>query len=403
MNVGPSTNEWRSLKRILCVRLDAMGDVLMTVPAIRAVRESNPQAEICLLTSPAGAEAAKLIPEVDEILVYEAPWMKATAPRTDSSFDLRYLETLRARRFDAAIIFTVYSQSPLPAAYFCSLAEIPLRLAHCRENPYQLLTNWCPELEPEKTVRHEVQRQLELVACVGLHTSDERIKIRVGEEARVNAQALLASRGIDPNRPFIVLHTGASAPSRRYPAERFSQVLKLLAQRLGWPMVLTGTSDEQGPIESIIASARSVRRGRGAVSIINVAGLLGLEEFAALLSRSTLLVSNNTGAVHLAAATRTPVVDLYALTNPQHTPWMVPSRVLSYPVDCRYCYKSTCPLGHGDCLTKIEPERVVEAAVSLLEELGVLTPFIKATSLLRTSGELARASATAEPLENASL
>ena len=97
-----------------------------------------------------------------------------------------------------------------------------------------------------------------------------------------------------------------------------------------------------------------------------VAGELDLAELVALLAEAPLLVSNNTGPVHIAAATGTPVVDIYALTNPQHTPWRVPSRVLSHDVPCRYCYRSVCPQGHHDCLRLVTPESVARAAGDLL-------------------------------------
>jgi ADP-heptose:LPS heptosyltransferase len=99
-----------------------------------------------------------------------------------------------------------------------------------------------------------------------------------------------------------------------------------------------------------------------------MAGLLDLGELAALLERSNLLISNNSGPVHLACAVGTPVVDIYALTNPQHAPWQVPHRVLSHDVPCKYCYKSTCPHGHNDCLRGVAPGQVVEAALELLAE-----------------------------------
>jgi ADP-heptose:LPS heptosyltransferase len=94
---------------------------------------------------------------------------------------------------------------------------------------------------------------------------------------------------------------------------------------------------------------------------------LTLEEFAALIAKAPLLISNNTSAVHVASAVLTPVVDLYALTNPQHTPWRVPCRVLFENVPCRFCYKSVCPEGHHQCLRGVSPESVVAAAIDLLE------------------------------------
>jgi ADP-heptose:LPS heptosyltransferase len=99
--------------------------------------------------------------------------------------------------------------------------------------------------------------------------------------------------------------------------------------------------------------------------------VLDLGELAALLARAPVLVSNNTGPVHVAAAVGTPVVDLYALTNPQHTPWAVPHRVLFHDVPCKYCYESVCPAGHHDCLARVEPNAVVTATLDLLGQRAV--------------------------------
>jgi ADP-heptose:LPS heptosyltransferase len=161
---------------VLAIRLDARGDVLMTTPAIRALKESKNGRRVTLLTSAAGAEVARFVPEIDDVIVYEAPWMKATAPHPPAR-DLEMAALLADRGFDAAVIFTVFSQSPLPAAMLAYLADIPLRLAHCRENPYGLLTDWVNETEPDAEIRHEVRRQLDLVASVGSRTSDERLSL----------------------------------------------------------------------------------------------------------------------------------------------------------------------------------------------------------------------------------
>src|SRR5262245_39206920 len=96
---------WDSARNVLCVRLDTLGDVLMTTPRLRALRESRPGRRLTLLTSPAGAEAAALVPEVDDVLVYDAPWMKATAPRRDSAPEYEMAQRLCRAGFDAAVIF----------------------------------------------------------------------------------------------------------------------------------------------------------------------------------------------------------------------------------------------------------------------------------------------------------
>ncbi len=100
----------------------------------------------------------------------------------------------------------------------------------------------------------------------------------------------------------------------------------------------------------------------------SLAGRLDLPELAALIAAAPVLITNNTAPAHLAAAAQTPVVDLYALTNPQHTPWGVPSRVIYHDVDCKHCYKSTCPRGHHACLRGVAPASVVAAALALYEQ-----------------------------------
>src|SRR5215216_1868728 len=174
------TEGWRDASNLLCVRLDTIGDVLMTGPALRALKAVAPARRITLLTSPPGAAAAALLREVDEILVYEAPWMKRERSG-GSGPEERVVAALRERAFDAAAIFTVYTQSPLPAALLCHLAGIPLRAAHCRENPYALLTDWVPEPEPQRLGRHEVRRQLDLVAALGVPAPDSPLAVQIPE------------------------------------------------------------------------------------------------------------------------------------------------------------------------------------------------------------------------------
>ncbi len=267
--------KWRTAHNILCLRLDTWGDVLMTTPAIRAIRESFAGSRITLLTSPAGAEAGHLIPEVDTVEVYQSPWMKATPPRVDARHEFVQLEWLRANQFDAAVIFTVFSQNPLPAALLCYLADIPLRLAHCRENPYQLLTDWAPELEPDQLERHEVRRQLDLVESIGCRTCDTRLSIRVSRDAMLRVARKLRRLGISADRPFVVVHPGASAASRRYPASAFASVVRELRSVHNHQIVLTGGAHEAELIDEV--------RREADTACCSLAGNLSLDELAALL------------------------------------------------------------------------------------------------------------------------
>lgn len=355
--------EWSAARRILCIRLDNMGDVMMTTPAIRALRESGPAGRrISLLASNAGAVLAPYLPDVDEMLALDAPWVKHD--HTDVRELRRMAARLRRRAFDAAVIFTVYSQNPLPAAMLCHLAGIPRVLSHCRENPYHLVSHWVPESEPAGGIRHEVQRQLDLVAAVGAHAADRRLRFLTRSVDRCALAAKLKALGVKSSGGWIVVHAGASAASRRYPERGLARALSLLDTG-GRPVILTGSATEHALVLRIISAST----GTG---LVDAAGLLGLGELACLIEDADLLISNNTGPVHLAAALQTPVVDLYALTNPQHTPWLVESRVLSHDVDCKYCYRSVCPQGHNACLTGIAPEEIARAAQQLLET--VCTP-----------------------------
>lgn len=349
---------WQTATRLLAIRPDNLGDLLMTTPALRALRESGPAGRrISLLTSPSGAAAAPFIPEIDRHFAAALPWLPG-APAEPEAF-AGLLAELRAAAFEAAVIFTVYSQNPLPAALFCWQAGIPLTLAHCRENPYHLLSDWVPEPEPHEVLRHEVRRQLDLVAAIGARTPDERLSFRLRRADEEAVRARLRAAGINPGRRWVVVHPGASAPSRRYPPEHFIALANLLGELPDVQLVLAGGG---GEAELVDAIHRCLRRPAAAL-----AGDLGLGELAALIAGAALLVANNSGPVHIAAALGTPVVDIYALTNPQHAPWRVPHRVLFHDVPCRFCYRSLCPQGHHACLRQLDPERVANAARELLE------------------------------------
>lgn len=342
--------------KLLAVRLDAAGDVLMCTPALRALLEGGHR--VSLLTSAAGALAGERVPGLDEVLRWSAPWMKASAPAPAWATPAM-ADELRARRFDGAVIFTSYSQSPLPAAMLCQMAGIPLRLAHCRENPYQLLTHWVREYEPQSLLRHEVQRQIDLVAELGCHPSTPALGIALNDSDRDAARAALARLGIDAGAGFLLLHPGASAPSRRYPAAQWRRAAELVERHCGLPLVLAAGPSERGLLREIAGEER--HRWPVLADPLDFGGL------AALIGMARVLVACNSAPAHLAAATGTPVVDLYALTNPQHAPWRVRHRLLFQPVPCQSCYQSVCPRGDNRCLSEVAPESVVAAVQELLQ------------------------------------
>lgn len=354
---------WRAARRVLAVRLDQMGDVLMTTPALQALREALPEARVSLLTSPSGAALAPGLDMVHEVLAAEVPWMKLRSSADDArtgAAEAALVARLAAGAFDAAVLFTVCTQSPLPAALLCRLAGVPLVLAHCRENPYALISHWVPDTDQVADgMRHEVQRQLDLVAHLGgPRLADGRLRLRLRPQDHAAAVDGRRAAGLRAHRPYLVVHPGATAASRRWPAERFGAAAEAVARAADLDVVFTGSADEQPLID---AARRAMSR-----PAVSLAGRLDVPGLAALVHGARLVLTNNSGPSHLAAAMGTPVVTLYAQTNPQHTPWQAHARVLWQDVPCRHCLKSVCPQGHQRCLMDVGVAQVVQAAGELL-------------------------------------
>ena len=171
----------------------------------------------------------------------------------------------------------------------------------------------------------------------------------------------LVQAGGDLLRPYLIVHPGASAASRRYPAQRFGVAAQSVNDATGCQVVFTGGADDA----SLIGLAQAHMAAPG----VSLAGQLSLGELAALIAGAQVIVCNNTGPVHIAAALGTPVAVLYALTHPQHTPWKVPSHVLNHDVPCRNCLDSVCPERHHDCLERVQPDVVAHAALDLMRPL----------------------------------
>jgi ADP-heptose:LPS heptosyltransferase len=347
--------ESESLRRVLLVRLDNLGDVLLTTPAFRTVRRTLPEAHLALLAGPAGCEVERLNPDLDETILYHAPNEDVyfQLPQ-DSEREMAAIETLRERDFDAAIIFTSYKQSALPAAYLCYLAGIPVRAAGSFEGPGSLLTH---RHRYEETVppKHETLRGLELTDFLGFPPVEPEMVLTPGNEDEEEAARLLEHHTLER---FVLVHPGASASSRAYPPERYGEVVESLAEQSGLPVLVTGGPDERDLTRQVAGSAG-----------IPIGGETSFGSFAALVGRAAVVVTNNTGTTHVASALKRPVVTVFAGTNPaeQWGPWRTPNLLLTHPVPCAPCYKRVCPIGH-ECLTGIAPGTVVEAALRLLHE-----------------------------------
>lgn len=354
-------NEWKQCRRILCIRPDNIGDLLMSTPAIRALKQTF-NCHITVLVSSLGAAVVPDIPEIDDAIVFDVPWVQTTGTPDPAQFN-QLVQTLKEGCFDAAVIFTVYSQNPMPSMMLAYLAEIPLRLAYCRENPYQLLTHWLPDEEPYTFIRHQVLRDLHLVAHVGAVTKDQHLSIQAKEILWPVVCEKLLLLGLDPRKQWIILHPEVSEDKRKYPVADWIAAGKKIRLATGCQLLITGKNNEQ--------EAQEIAAGIGDKAF-SAAGLFNLEELIILIRHAPLLLSVNTGTVHIAAAVHTPVLVLYALTNPQHTPWRVTSKVLYFDVPIhlrsknevvKYVYQSFS----ADDLPIATPVTIAEMTLAMLE------------------------------------
>ncbi len=359
--------DWRNFKNVLCIRPDNLGDLLMTSPAIRAFKKSVPNRKITLLTSGAGSKIARFIPEIDDVMTYDIPWYKHGNPASGKEvYDI--VDAIKERAFEAAIIFTVFSQNPLPTAMLCYMAGIKRVAGYCRENPYNLMSDWVPDHEPVYKVKHEVERQLELVQHLGAIVTHDNIVLSTSPTARRAILDKMKSEGIDLEAPWLVLHPGVSEVKRQYPVDYFAEVTRRVIHELGYQVVITGVESERSLASHIIKHS-----GPGTHTL---AGKLDVAELIALIAEAPLLIGNNTGPVHIAAGVGTPVVVLYAMTNPQHTPWRIPNKVLTFQVPELLKSKNVIISQANEKYfdenkPMVQPEEVLSAIKELLEETSL--------------------------------
>ena len=348
---------WQNARKLLIARLDNAGDVLLTGPALRAVRNQLPECHLTLWSSPGGAAVAGLLPEIDDTLTTRALWQDLGHLPFDPRREQNLLETLSRGHYDGAIIFTSFAQSPHPAAYACYLAGIPRRAGQSKEFAGGVLTHPVTPLPDDV---HQVDRNLHLVRSLGWNAVSHELAVSISDQDRDTLGLLLRIKGIGLGRPFALIHPGASCPSRRYPLARFAEVGRSLHRGLGWSIVISG-----GEREVERAKDLAVAIGPGAVSL---AGETRVGEFAALVERATVVITNNTFTMHLADAARTPEVVLFAGTEheSQWRPRTTRSRVLRQPTPCQPCYRFECPFGLP-CLD-IPPRQVAAAVLELVGE-----------------------------------
>jgi ADP-heptose:LPS heptosyltransferase len=353
-------SKWLTAENILAIRLDNIGDVVMLGPALRAVKETVPGARLTLLASPGGATAAPLLPWIDDVIVWRASWQDVGGRIPfDPEREQQLIKMLSENIFDAALIFTSFSQSPHVPGYVCYLAGIPLRAGESKEFSGGILTT---ELRGAPDELHQVERNLRLVEQLGFVARDRQLKIEINDKARANVPKLLAARGLHAQDPYVVVHPGASAQARRYPAKRFGALARLLTRK-GLNVLLTGVEKEASMIQEMFELAPDAH------CIVGTS----LAEYCALIEQAALVICNDSLPMHLADALKTPVIVLFSGTDfeEQWRPRATYSRLLRRETACHPCYLFECPIQLA-CLD-ISPEVVVEEVEAILEDTKAVT------------------------------
>lgn len=331
---------------VLVARLDADGDVLTAGPAVRAVAAA---ARVVLLVGPRGRQAAELLPGVDELIVWAAPWIEpAPAPAVSAQHVDVLVRAVRHCRVEQAVVLTSFHQSALPLALLLRLAGVRHIGAVSEDYPGSLLDVRVPDPgdvpEPERAVAVAAASGFPLPSG-----DDGRPAVR---RPLPDTAALTGPGG------YVVLHPGTSVPARAWPTRTWAETAQLLSRR-GARVVVTG-----GPAETGLTA--QVAAGGG----LDVGGRTSLPELADVLARAAAVVVANTGPAHLAAAVGTPVVSLFAPTVPaaRWAPYGVTVTVLGdQQAPCRGTRATTCPVPGHPCLSSVTPGDVARALAGLMQ------------------------------------
>lgn len=351
--------------RILVVRLDSVGDVLLSGPAIRAIaaRQDNPI--VGLLCGPQGAPAARLLPGVGHAIVWNCPWISDPAPAVTADETRRLLSLVRDFVPDEAVILTSFHQSPLPMAMLLRLAGVARITGASVDHAGSLLDVRLRPGEDFPEDQPETERALMIAAAAGFPLpADDDGLLRViatadmtHSDPRVSDLSALVGPG-----PYVVLHPGAAVPARAWPAPNFATTAGLLADE-GVRVVVTGGRDERALTASVAAGA-----GRGTGGAIDLGGKTDLVTLAAVLGAGSALIAGNTGPAHLAAAVGTPVVSLFSPVVPaiRWAPYGVAIELLGdQHAPCRNTRARACPVAGHPCLSVVSPQEVVAACLRL--------------------------------------
>jgi len=332
-------------QKILIIKPSAIGDVVHALPVLHLLRKRFGAARISWMIAPACASLLQDHPLIDELVLFDREYLGTTWKSPAAALALwRFLRKLRAAKFDLVIDLQGLFRSG-----FCAwVTGAPRRVgfANAREAATLFYTD---TVECSLEHDHAVERYLKLGAALGCDTSDVQFPLYFDETDRRYVDTLLP-----PDRHFAVLLPGTNWPSKRWPVEYFAALVEPLQKDHGLTCVVAGAP----------ADAEMAAKIPGA---INLVGKTTLRQTVALLSRAKLVIANDSGPMHIAAALGVPLVTVFGPTNPVRTgPFGRMDSVLRLAMECSPCYSRQCPLRHHNCLKLITPQMVLQQAAAAM-------------------------------------
>jgi heptosyltransferase-2 len=337
------------MTKVLLRATNWLGDAVMSLPAIRVVRQVFPHAHIAVLARPSVADLYAREGAIDQVIVYPASGRRECARR------------LRAEQFDGAILL----QNAFDAALVVWLAGIPERIGYRRDGRGILLTRAIPVPEPGDIPRHERFYYLELLRRAGLiERFPESVEIRLDGIGAAREAGAAHLRALGVAGPAIGISPGAAyGDAKRWLPERFAESGRQLAGTIEASVLVFGSAEERSLCESVAEGLR-----RGGIDVRNVAGETSLREFIDLAAACRLFLTNDSGAMHVASALGVPTVAVFGATDDTTTgPTGALARVVREHAECSPCLLRECPIDHR-CMTRVTAEHVTRAASTLLSQ-----------------------------------
>ncbi len=354
-NTSGEKRDAKEIRGILVIRTDRIGDVVLSTPVIRFLREKYPTAHIAMMVRPYTRDVIINNPDLNEVIIYDKYNEQKGLWKS-----IRFAFRLRKKRFDIAI--ALHPTNRIHLMLF--LAGVPVRIGYDR-NLGKLLTKRVLHRKQEGSM-HEADYNFSFLKEAGFDVSGAGRcpYLTTGDDEKKLIDVILKEQGIDRN--FIVLHAGASCSSKRWPQERFARVADLVASDFGCDIVLVGGEGDEKYNAEVSANMR--------LKVFDLTDMLRVGELAELLKRSKLLLSNDSGPVHVATAVGTPVVCVFGRSDPGLSPkrWGPLGEndiVLHKDVGCQQCLAHNCKKDFA-CLKAITADEVIAAAKRILEGGG---------------------------------